>query len=422
MVSGLRWRRVAGARVGSGDTGTGAWDLEAERRIPRSAGASDMAPVVLCATRMSTPPSPRRAPSALVLSISLVASIASAACDGAGVGGGRRRPIDGREGDAGAGAVDDASAPIAPRADAGPPIDAGLASCAEVTAEAETVTRPVDIVWVVDSSGSMGNEAARVQAGMNAFAAELDASGVDVRVVVITAEGFVVVPAPLGTDPARYRFVGRSVSSSAALVRLVSEAPRYADFLRPDAALHFIAVTDDESAISATDFDAQIRAALPTGASGVADYVFHAIASEDVGGRPCAGAADVGRSYLALAGMRGGEFLSICTDDWTTVFGRLRDAAASSIAVPCTFRLPSPPDGETLDAERVNVDVVAPDGSRRTIARASSEGACAGAEAWFYDDPSAPAEIRLCPALCESVSSDPAVRVEIALGCDPVLL
>src|SRR5690349_10254250 len=44
----------------------------------------------------------------------------------------------------------------------------------------------VDILWVIDDSFSMGNEQARLAAGFESFAAELDDSGTDFQIGVVT--------------------------------------------------------------------------------------------------------------------------------------------------------------------------------------------------------------------------------------------
>ena len=254
-----------------------------------------------------------------------------------------------------------------------PTIDAGLDECATLELEAESTLRPVDIVWVVDSSGSMDNEAARVQENMNRFATDILAAGIDPHVVVITDPDYVTVPPPLGTDPEHYRFVDRGVSSNAPLERLLSEWDRYADFLRPDAVTHFVAVTDDESDLNAAAFDAEMTARLGH------EYTFHAIASEDTGGgRECAGAADVGYQYHALSRMTDGLEISICTSDWSGVFDELTRHVTETAPLPCDFVIPEPPEDETLDYDRVNVEYTPSTGDPYLIPSVGAESACAG--------------------------------------------
>src|SRR5262245_27178640 len=83
-----------------------------------------------------------------------------------------------------------------PDANTGPTTDACI--FVAVPYEATQATAPVDILWVIDNSGSMGEEEDRVQDNMNNFAMSIAASGVDYHVIVITDTGHVNVPPPLG--------------------------------------------------------------------------------------------------------------------------------------------------------------------------------------------------------------------------------
>lgn len=299
-----------------------------------------------------------------------------------------------------------------------PALDPPLAECTSLTVEAETTLRPADIVWVIDSSGSMRNEAERVQSHMNSFAREILEAGIDPRVVVITDHEYVTVPPPLGGDAEHYRFVDQHVGSNAPLERLISEYEQYEDFLRPEAVLHIVAVTDDESDISELEFDAGMRALL-----GGRDYVFHAIASESVGGRECDGAAEVGARYYRLADMKGGLKVSICTPDWTGVFDRLRMHITETVPLPCAFAVPDAPADMTLDYGRVNVQLTPGGGGEPgVIPQVDSAAACGGLGGWYYDDPEAPTEILLCETTCRFVAADAMARVDIALGCETVLM
>jgi hypothetical protein len=96
--------------------------------------------------------------------------------------------------------------------DGGPRTDAGFAGCDAITFDAETALAPLDIIWIIDNSGSMDGEARIIQDNLNSFVTAVEASGVeDYRVIVITQAGFVSVPPPLGTDAARFRFVDFNV-------------------------------------------------------------------------------------------------------------------------------------------------------------------------------------------------------------------
>lgn len=75
-------------------------------------------------------------------------------------------------------------------------------ACAAVSAEATLVVRPMDIIIIVDNSGSMGNEIASVEANINQnFASIISASGIDYRVILIAEHGEAAGPESICIDP-----------------------------------------------------------------------------------------------------------------------------------------------------------------------------------------------------------------------------
>jgi hypothetical protein len=296
------------------------------------------------------------------------------------------------------------------------------ADCGTLTQKAETKLRPADIVWIIDASPSMVDEIATVQQNLSTFAASIASAGVDHHVIML-APLDVAADTPLGMDPAHYLHVVSPVDSHNALQLLLDQYGDYAAFLRPEAALHFIVVTDDESFVPASDFRTQMqqRAGKP--------FHFHSIASEDVNGFGCVGECGLpivcgafapGREYYALSDATGGEKISICVSDWSAVFGPLQQAVIESAPLPCEYGLPTPPSGASLDPNKVNVEVIAPMKGAKTLPRATNLQACGTEQAWFYDNPSAPKQIRMCPAACDAVSGGGSLQIK--LGCETVSL
>jgi hypothetical protein len=295
--------------------------------------------------------------------------------------------------------------------------------CAAITKTAEGKPSPVDIVWIVDGSASMLDETLAVQDNITQFANTIAMAGLDAHVVML-AGGDIAGPTPLGMDPARYLYVPALVGSNDALLQLLTLYPAYAMFLRPAAALHFVVVTDDESFLPAPDFKAQMEmvAGKP--------FMFHAIASESDNGLPCVGACGLplvcggfapGVQYYALAEMTGGQKISICTADWSMVFGPLQQAVIESAPLPCDYPIPAPPDGETLDAEKVNLEFLAPNaGAPEVFPRAADAAQCGENRAWFYDDPKQPTSIKMCPGACSAIGGGGTVQIK--LGCKTVPL
>ncbi len=319
------------------------------------------------------------------------------------------------------------------RVDMGPAIDFGFSECAATSVVAETTVRPIDIVLAIDNSGSMDEEARLVQENMNRFSTAIAASGIDYHVIVLTAAGFVTIPPPLGGSP-NFMHVPQDVQSNNAMDVLLSAYPSYSGFLRPTALTHFVVVTDDESSMAASTFISRMEMTLGH------DFDYHSIASENashvmcvpffgcIGGPqpgctgPYGDAADIGRIHYETSELTGGTRYSICAMDWTAVFTSLTAAVAVPTTLPCVYLVPEPPEGMTFDRTRVNILYTPGTGAAPAFlpfVGTPSGGDCSGAAGgWYYDNPTTPTQILLCPTTCSSVSADTTGRIDIALGCE----
>lgn len=318
-----------------------------------------------------------------------------------------------------------------PRPDADPDGDSG--ACVSVGARAERRVRPVDIVWVIDSSPSMDEEAALVRRHMNEFSTFMAGRSIDYHVVLITKSAYASVPPPLGSDTARFRHVDHHVTSHGALRSIVDTFPQYADMLRPDARLHLVAVSDDDSRPfyfppgerefpDASTFHEEFHPLIDR-----RWYTLHAIVSPpgsthrgDDGVEPgCEGpygaAAANGAEYHQLAEWTSGIRFSICAPDWTPLFEELARAVVDQTLLPCRYTIPPPPDGMMLDLDRINVQIDR-GGEREIIPRSSMEFSCDDAEWELEGD-----EIVLCPEACEQVMSEVEAEIDVLFGCDTIL-
>ncbi len=182
--------------------------------------------------------------------------------------------------------------------------------------------RAVDILWALDTSGSMTQETTNVNANLNRFASVMAASGLDYRVVMIARRGLgslqVCVPPPLGgascADGPRFRAVNQYVGSHDALTQIVNTHGSYRDFLRPGSARFFVVVTDDESTLAADSFDTRLRAL-----GGFDGYVFHSIVGYETR-TDCPTMVARGSVYLTLSDRTRGQRAKVCASDWSSIF------------------------------------------------------------------------------------------------------
>ena len=150
---------------------------------------------------------------------------------------------------------------------------------------------PLDIILAVDNSNSMEDEAIAVQQKLNSFVNNLTGIGWDVRLILLSADSSddegICVPAPLGSGSCpndeklpQYQHLVFSIGSTNALQQILDVYPSYSSSLRSGSVRAIIVVSDDDSALSADGFVAQLLALDPE----FAGFTAHAIAaSEDPG-------------------------------------------------------------------------------------------------------------------------------------------
>ncbi len=120
-----------------------------------------------------------------------------------------------------------------------------------------------------------------------------------------------------------------------------------------------------------------------------------------------------------------GETTAVLIDadsDLAQEFSAGLDAIREAALLPCSYGIPEPPPGETLDFNRVNVQFTAPGSDVDFISKVSDEASCSDNSGWYYDNDTAPTSIELCPSTCTTVSAQRGAKMEVLLGCETVLL
>jgi hypothetical protein len=325
---------------------------------------------------------------------------------------------------------DGATADAESEADASPDsaVDAEV-KCAAIRDKAP-VAQGVDVIFVVDSSGTMLHALGQLQANIADFVDEFAAAGKDIRVVMITA----LDPAgdsPVARDQDKYLFLQANVVGGLLFQSAIDQFANYESFLRPTAAVQFVMITSSNDVMSASSFQTAMKSLL-----GGKDFTQHAIASPSVNGLPCisesqawnplcafpipaiCAALAVGRTYNTLAEQTGGEQLSVCKDDWGDLFATLKESVIAATPLPCNFLLPK--QMKKIDPEKVSMFYTTGSDPELEVPRAADVRQCEDRVGWYYDDPFAPTVVQLCPAACETVAAGGSV--EIAFGCAPPML
>lgn len=367
----------------------------------------------------------------------------------------------------------DASAPLVVRSDAGAPqLTQADAACAMQSIQAEPgKERPVDIIFVIDNSGSMTEEIAAVRSNIDKdFAAIIDDSGVDYRVLMISQFGEggtgVCIDPPLAgadcseglsqTNGPRYFHYDQEIGSNDALCQILdtldnpkgdARAPHgFQDWLRPEASKAFVLVTDDSARCSYTDevmqvvlgadgaepfedalaFHAALRAKSPfqfgghyqffsiVGLSAPDDQPQPVFPHEPLDSNTCNTAPTPGLSYQALSVATDSLRYPVCEGrSFDAIFHVLARSVIQTASAECTFQLPEVAPPQALDLPSVNLEVrPEPAAESLHFDQVAGAGACQDVHSFYIRD-----RIELCPEACRWLQRSPEPAVEILYGC-----
>ena len=257
-------------------------------------------------------------------------------------------------------------------------------SCATFEQTPSPTKKPVDVIMVVDNSGSMDDEIRSVERNINTnFAQIIGDSGIDYRVILISqngdpqTNGGICIDAPLSsamcdpTPPAtpgrvegRFYHYSQRVSSGNSLALILStyaagnnfNLTGWSTWLRPESFKVFIEITDDvPDGFTAERFDEELLALQPAlfGVSGVRQYTFHSIVGMALKADPnqawgpsepiqkdqkCQSAVANGDAYQKLSVLTGGLRFPVCNvESYDAVFKEVAKGIIKDSGIRCTF-------------------------------------------------------------------------------------
>jgi hypothetical protein len=118
---------------------------------------------------------------------------------------------------------------------------------------------------------------------------------------------------------------------------------------------------------------------------------------------------------IAAAGGTGRAYLVEGGDVQTAFLAALQSIQGAAARLSCAYSIPAPPMGQTLDPEKVNVEVTA-GGSTATLGQVLDRSRCDARGGWYYDDPARPTQILLCDSSCSPGGAAP-TRIDVTFGC-----
>jgi hypothetical protein len=354
----------------------------------------------------------------------------------------------------------------------------GGGDCGSVQAGVTVTKQPVDIILIIDNSGSMEDEIVGVENNINQnFAGILGGADIDYRVILIARHGeassnqSICIEAPLSglasCDPVpeapvfgeRFFQYNMKIDSNDTFDKVLGayEPPystQYEDksdvslmgwhiYLREGARKVFVEITDDDpEGMTWQAFDTALLAKSPAqfGTAAARNYIWHSIVGLDEKPTPteaylpadplvsemCGVAQDgelpvvtPGLPYQELSKLTGGLRFPIC--EWASydaVFQRIATDVISRSEVACDFDIPPPPQGKELDLNKVAVAYTPGDGSAAQTYRQAQSSALCEPGAFYIENN----RIYLCPDACAAVKADPAAGVGVLFTCESTII
>tara|TARA_R110001583_G_scaffold12612_8_gene55878 strand:+ start:9954 stop:11555 length:1602 start_codon:yes stop_codon:yes gene_type:complete len=210
-------------------------------------------------------------------------------------------------------------------------------------------TVDVDILFVIDNSGSMGSNQTNLENNFDTFMNAFTAAGVSYQIALITTDSYDFVgdiitpstPDPVVEFNTQVDSIGTRGSTQEAGLWAAHQSTTVGDaspgsatgFFRPTARLVVVYVSDEPDWSSYRDSSmdpADYSASLLSLKSSPALVAAHAIAGDHPSGCSSNGGAQFGDGYYDVVNDLGGTFMSICASDWSTTMDTL---ARESIAM-----------------------------------------------------------------------------------------
>jgi hypothetical protein len=343
----------------------------------------------------------------------------------------------------------------------------------------ELVRHPVDIILLLDNSGSMADELEAVEANINtSFEAVLTNNAVDYRVILISrhrqeprdeseeASTSICVTTPLSQLPSCenaelpvfsdhfFQYSTKIESTDSFDVALdtyetpfddsereekFDQAPDgWSAWLRPGAKKVFLEMTDDNEDMPIEDFIGGLVAMAPEhfGTDPVNPaFAFHSIIGlaekpnptdayfpdEPVQPETCSGNANevtnAGEAYQELSRKTGGLRFPLCQfGAYDVVFQKIADDVVQRRAVACDFPIPTPRPG--LELDRVAIQYAPGNGAATAnFGQARTLADCLPNAFYIANN-----RLNLCPETCAAVRSNPNATVTALFTCQSQLI
>lgn len=118
---------------------------------------------------------------------------------------------------------------------------------------------------------------------------------------------------------------------------------------------------------------------------------------------------------IAASGGTGKAFLVDTKGDAAAQLSAALATIRGNVALDCTYTIPAPPAGQTLEPGKVNVNYTDAAGAVTKVLQDPAGVTCDKGSGWQYSADGK--QINLCGALCDKVKADPGGKLQVLFGC-----
>lgn len=295
------------------------------------------------------------------------------------------------------------------------------------TSNAGTALEPISLVFMIDRSGSMGNTnqgsnlAVRwtpVKDGLTTFFGDPASTNLEASLAffpilssknsVCTSSSYqspvVAMTALPNAAPFSTAFTNTGPNGGTPTEPALQGALDYAASVKAGGKKVAVVLATDGEPNDCDSSASGVASIATTGANaGIKTYV--------IGVGPSTGNLDT-----IAAGGGTSKAIMIPTNNPAQVSSDLIKAVGNiaSSLLGCDYQLPTPPAGQTLDVNKVNVNFTAPNQPTKTLAYSSD---CSNPDGWHYDSTTAPTKIVLCQKACDTGKNTPGAKLDVIFGC-----
>lgn len=300
--------------------------------------------------------------------------------------------------------------------------DSGAGTIACASSAVEAALSPITLVFMIDKSGSMGEDTAKkttkwdpVVAGLKAFFTSPDAKGVSASLGYFPEgdpddSGYCKSSTYEKAKFAKTALPSAPLASSIDAISPTAEGTPGAPALRGalDLASKTAASTKQPAAVVfVTDGDPNKCDSTPAAVAAIASAYKATVKTYVIG----IGNVATLNQVAVAGGTTAAQIVAIGSptktkDDFLKTLSKIRGAE-----LPCELSIPKPPAGQTLDYAKVNLSLDA-SGKKADLAQGAD---CSSGAGWRYDDPKSPTKILLCPSTCDAAKGGG--KLAVSFGC-----